>query len=199
MLNKLEISKFDDSINFDDYPSLENSQVSEVTYYRFFMDKFLTEEVEFVTYLDADIVCINDPIKELDKITNDLKVFDLPIAGRTIGLRMERNKLNQSSERLNKIKMLNDRYFSAGVLTINYKQWVNNNIFNKLIDLSKELENHAEYHDQDVLNSHFDSNYLELNEFMNLRVGKTQITLITNIFINMQYFYTMKVTGNHGL
>ena len=91
------------------------------------------------------------PIKELDKITNDLKVFDLPIAGRTIGLRMERNKLNQSSERLNKIKMLNDRYFSVGVLTINYKQWVNNNIFNKLIDLSKELENHAEYHDQDVL------------------------------------------------
>ena len=79
MLNKLEISKFDDSINFDDYPSLENSHVSEVTYYRFFMDKFLTEEVEFVTYLDADIVCINDPIKELDKITNDLKVFDLPI------------------------------------------------------------------------------------------------------------------------
>ena len=183
MLNKLEISKFDDSINFDDYPSLENSHVSEVTYYRFFMDKFLTEEVEFVTYLDADIVCINDPIKELDKITNDLKVFDLPIAGRTIGLRMERNKLNQSSERLNKIKMLNDRYFSAGVLTINYKQWVNNNIFNKLIDLSKELENHAEYHDQDVLNSHFDSNYLELNEFMNLRVGKN-----ANYF-NNKYIY----------
>jgi len=171
-LNQFNIFKFKSEINLNNFPSLENSHVSEATYYRFFLDEYLPEGLEKVLYLDADVVCINNPIDELNKIYEDLKKSDLPLASRTIGLRMRFNDVNQTNKRFDKVHIQNDRYFNAGVMIINYPHWIKNNIFSKLINLSKELGNDAELHDQDVINSLIDSNYLELNEFMNRRIGK---------------------------
>ena len=171
-LNEFNIFKFESEINFNNFPSLENSHVSEATYYRFFLDEYLPEELEKVIYLDADVVCINNPIDELNKINEDLKRSDLPLASRTIGLRMRFNDLKKTTKRFDKVNIQNDRYFSAGVIIINYPHWIKNNIFSKLINLSKELGDNAELHDQDVINSLIDGNYLELSEFMNRRIGK---------------------------
>ena len=60
------------NINF---PNIENSHVSEATYYRIFAEKFLPKEVTFYTYLDADIICINNPILYLNAIINEMKAL----------------------------------------------------------------------------------------------------------------------------
>ena len=41
------------------------SHFSEATYYRLFISQYLPKNIEFLVYLDADIICINDPTTKL--------------------------------------------------------------------------------------------------------------------------------------
>jgi len=181
-INSFKIIKFEHSEFIIDYPSLKNSHVSEATYYRFFLDKYLPKDIEQIIYLDADIVCLNDPHPEIIKVQSDLIKFNKPLAARTTGLRMEDNDINKQNLKMDKLLMEGNRYFSAGVLFINYQKWIKDSIFQDLRTLAINLGDKAELHDQDTLNSYFDSNYLEVNEFLNFRVGK-DANISNNAFI----------------
>jgi UDP-glucose:(galactosyl)LPS alpha-1,2-glucosyltransferase len=181
-VNEFVILKFQHTNELRYFPSLDSSHVSEVTYYRFFLDKYLPLNLENIIYLDADIVCINDPIPEILKIQSDLIKYKNPLAARTIGLRMENNDVSKQKIKMKKILMENNRYFSAGVMVINFQKWIKDNIFNDLRIRAVELGDKAELHDQDTLNSYFDSNYLEINEFLNFRIGK-DANISNNAFI----------------
>ena len=50
-----------------------NAHVSEATYYRLFIEDYLPSEIDNFLYLDADIICCNDPIPILDEIIFKLK------------------------------------------------------------------------------------------------------------------------------
>ena len=181
-VNKFIILKFQHTSELKHFPSLDGSHVSEVTYYRFFLDKYLPLNLESIIYLDADIVCINDPIPEILKIQSDLIKYENPLAARTIGLRMENNDVMKQKIKMKKILMEKNRYFSAGVMVVNFQKWIKENIFNDLRIRAVELGDKAELHDQDTLNSYFDSNYLEINEFLNFRIGK-DANISNNAFI----------------
>ena len=62
-LNKIKVKKYDKKIS--NFPNIKNSHVSEATYYRLFVDDYFNNEFDDFVYLDADIICVNDPIKEL--------------------------------------------------------------------------------------------------------------------------------------
>ena len=47
--------------------NLNNSHVSEATYYRLFMDDYLPETLSKIIYLDADVVCVKNPSNEIIK------------------------------------------------------------------------------------------------------------------------------------
>jgi len=67
-LKELNIYKFDRK--FNTFPKVENSHVSEATYYRLFIDKIIPDNIKNYIYLDADIVVINN----FDNYINE--VFD---------------------------------------------------------------------------------------------------------------------------
>ena len=43
-----------------DFPNVDNTHVSEATYYRIYVDRFLDPEIETFLYVDADIIFLND-------------------------------------------------------------------------------------------------------------------------------------------
>lgn len=156
-LSNIYIHKFNKSM---DFPKLEESHVSEATYYRIFISDYLDENIEHLIYLDADTVVVNNIESELMSISKDLNISDNVIAAKTdVNLSKHSKKLTG-----------NERYFNAGVMFINYKKWVSNNCLEGLLLKMKEIQNEIIFWDQDVLNAYFNGVYLEINESYNYKV-----------------------------
>ena len=156
-LNSLEVYDFKNE-NYI-FPNIENAHVSEATYYRFFIEKYLPTNLDFVTYLDADIVIVNNPLGLIREHLDNLKKTNF-----IISVKSEPQSENEI------IKLKNNRYFNAGVMLIDYKQWLKKDMLNNLVELTNERKNDLVFWDQDVLNIYFDGEYLELTKFLNYKL-----------------------------
>ena len=163
-LNSFNIYKFNSSFKF---PSLDNSHVSEATYYRMFISSYIPKDVETVIYLDPDVICIKDYSEVLEKLVIDLKNSDYVISAMSTPVNQEMK--DTLLKRLN----IDKKYFNAGVMIIDLKKWNKFEIENKLINRLEELESKITYWDQDVLNSFFNGNYLELPKEMNYMLAES--------------------------
>ncbi len=157
-LNELKIYQFNSYANF---PNLENAHISEATYYRLYIDDYIDQDIESLIYLDADTVIVNHISEEFYKIMEDLINSDYSIAVK---------KESVNTEHTKNIKMKSEKYFNAGVMFIDYKKWIGNNISSKLQLRQEEIKKVIKFWDQDVLNSLFDGDYQELNEINNYKV-----------------------------
>lgn len=157
-LNELIIYQFNSYANF---PNLEDAHISEATYYRLYIDDYIDKNIESLIYLDADTVIVNHISEEFYKIMEDLIDSDYSIAVK---------KESVNTEHLKNIKMKSEKYFNAGVMFIDYKKWIANNIGSKLQLRQDEIKKVIKFWDQDVLNSLFDGEYQELNEINNYKV-----------------------------
>ena len=54
------------------------------------------------------------------------------------------------------------KYFNAGVVVINFQEWIKNNMKNSLLDIMRKKYEQIIYWDQDVLNCYFNGEFLEL-------------------------------------
>lgn len=134
------------------YKNISN-YVSLSTYNRFLIPK-LKPDLHKVLYLDVDII-VNCDIIEL--YNQDLKNYIL-------GAIPEKyvNKLS-TARHLTDLKLCNKhKYFNAGILLIDNKAWLNENILQKALDVEKEYRNKLSLADQDILNIIFNNNYKEL-------------------------------------
>ena len=160
MINKLYTYKFTDQDII--FPKVKNSHVSEATYYRLFFDKFIkSKDIEYLIYLDSDILCLNNPIdvfkNEISKMKKDL----IPLGAKTEGTRLN------SKDLFEKLGLKNDNHFNAGVLIIDYQYWVEKKVSSKLINILEKRFDKIIYWDQDILNIYFDDNYSKLNPYLN--------------------------------
>ena len=80
-LNKIKVKKYDKKIS--NFPNIKNSHVSEATYYRLFVDDYFNNEFDDFVYLDADIICVNDPIKELLELKKNFDNSDFVLAAKS--------------------------------------------------------------------------------------------------------------------
>lgn len=161
--HNLKIIKFQYKIG--DYPKLKNAHVSEATYYRLFIDKHISENVDFITYIDSDAYILDSPEILLKALIEELSNKDIPLAAKTT----DQFQLGESLdifERLN----INKKYFNAGVLVINLKEWRAQSIGEKLRKKVFELEESIVYWDQDILNAQFNGDYVELGESLNFLI-----------------------------
>ena len=111
--------------------------ISKATYYRFLMDRFVGD-VQFVIYMDCDIVCLRpmDFNMMYDAEAVISAVQDLPEVAR------------ESAGRLG----LHSPYFNAGVLVINLPQWrARHIVFKAMAYLDQNPE--TTLMDQDALNA----------------------------------------------
>jgi len=145
-----------------DFPNLKNNHISKATYFRFFIEDYIPKEIETLVYLDCDIVCINNPEGILNSIS--ARIHDEKF---TIGVATEYIKNEHTKEVFERLELKSQNYFNAGVMVINYQQWKNQKLKNKLLTLMDQIYDKIDFWDQDVLNKNFDGNYLEISNYLN--------------------------------
>tara|TARA_A100001011_G_C14307223_1_gene843707 strand:- start:1644 stop:2582 length:939 start_codon:yes stop_codon:yes gene_type:complete len=195
----LSIYKFEIE-NFE-FPNVEGKHVSEATYYRLFIDNLIPRDIDYYTYLDADIVCINNPTLYLEELVDEIENEDF-----IIGCRTEFNKLSENSDLFSNLFMKSAKYFNAGVMLVNHQRWQKENIGEKLLKMLEKLNDRIEYWDQDVLNSYFDGNYKEISRNLNFPIILNKQIDIGDvedkgIFLHYQSNkkpWTIKGNFNHG-
>jgi len=107
-LNKLEIYKFD--YDLSTIQETLYGHISEATYYRLFLDRYLPDNLDYILYVDADIICYRDPIPLIKEEIQKLSKSEFIISARTEVFREK--KIEPHWERLS---LKGDRYFNAGV------------------------------------------------------------------------------------
>ena len=124
-------------------------------YNRFLIPLILKDITDKVLYLDADIICLK-PIKDLKKINIDDKIIAV----------VEESNDYVVKKRIKDLHLKTNKYFNSGVLYINIKNWLNNDINNKLINYAKTASDLI-FPDQDILNVVLEKNCLYIDKKYN--------------------------------
>ena len=154
----IEFIKIDkSSLSSIDYKN-ECEYVSVSTYNRF-LAPMLKKHLKKAIYLDVDIIVAGDIRKFYQQNLNNHIIGAIP-------------DLCRNPEYLNNVKSeiglsSNSKYFNAGVLLIDCKKWVENDITDKLFETEKKYRTRLRMADQDVLNIFFENNYEMYNEMYN--------------------------------
>ena len=137
------------------------SHVSEATFYRLFMSQYLPKSIEFLVYLDADIICVNDPTSKLMETFSQLNFESSVVAAWS-----ERTK-EQNSTVFDRLNLKSDNYFNAGVLLINFNKWVKQDVESNLSKILNLRFYELDEYDQDILNIYFDGQFRKLDDNLN--------------------------------
>lgn len=157
-LRDLSIYKFKKgSIKF---PNLYDKHVSEATYYRLFIDRYLPSDIDYIFYVDADAFFINSFEFKLndEKLKLDKSPYTISVLS------------SNSHDNYSRLNLQNDKYFNAGVMLINYKRWLKNKSTTDLLHILENTKLNLEFWDQDILNMYFDGEYQELPLTLNYNV-----------------------------
>ena len=163
--NQIKIYKFDfDSIEF---PKIDKAHISKATYFRLFFQKYLPQDIDFITYIDSDIICLSNPINKIQEMIKKINEYELLIGAVNEG--------DQNGENKIRLGLKNEKYFNAGVMIINLKQWRKKIGIAEIIDCMDKLKNNILWWDQDVLNVLVDGDYLELSNDLNMKVSDINV------------------------
>ena len=159
--NRLEIEKkiniklyqFQDSDKlYDAYLDSKSTQLTEATYYRFFLSNYIPKNIEFLIFLDADVFAINNLDEKFLSTINKIKK-----SKKTLGAL----DVNNYDKDLNK-----EKYFNAGVMFINYKKWQETFTENLKLDFKEKNS----FMDQDILNKLFNNDFFNLDPKLNVHL-----------------------------
>lgn len=168
------------SINIYDFNDLDTelppikTHISEATYYRMFVSNFITDNIKYLVYLDADIICLNDPASMIKNTIGTMKKEDTSIAALPEKYRAQENKWIQ---RLN----LKNYYFNAGVLIIDLERWVDEEAQKNLLSILKQRYDVIKDYDQEVMNIFFNEKYTSLNVYSNYQATSADPELLVKI------------------
>jgi UDP-glucose:(galactosyl)LPS alpha-1,2-glucosyltransferase len=195
-LNSLDIYKFQ---NYDfDFPNISNKHVSEATYYRLFISKYIPDDIKHLIYIDADAFFLNPLKKDLYPIFENFQKSNFGIAAKTTNEVLDDPTIKE-------LGLTKSMYFNAGILFIDYERWRNEKYFVKLIDILENSKIQFKSWDQDILNIFFDGNYFELNEELNFNINRierkneNQIDLIEKNVTIIHYIGSPKPWNIKGL
>ena len=145
----------DDNL-FSDFPIGKSYQTDHVgssmaTYYRLFLSRVLSDNIEKVIYLDGDIL-VMDSLQGLWNIDMSEKaIAAVP------------DSYNNDITHYNRLRYSQEQgYFNAGVLLINLKYWREHKVENIFLDYVINYPERLACHDQDVMNYVFKDVKIEL-------------------------------------
>ena len=160
-INLIKIYKFD--FNSIDFPKINGAHVSKATYFRLFFQEYLPKNINFITYVDSDIICLNSPQERIqdaiDLIDNKEQLLGAV------------NDVSENNPNKDRLSMKSEKYFNAGVMVINLKLWRDKIEINEIISSMNRLRDKILWWDQDVLNVLVDGNYLEISSDFNMKVS----------------------------
>lgn len=132
---------------------------SYATYFRLIAFEYLSTNIISILYLDADVICKGN-LKEL---------FQLNLANSFAAVVLDVDNMQQSSATRLKLTDLNGKYFNAGVIYVNLKKWIENDLSKKSLELVRGKTNFGKlkYLDQDALNILFQTQNIYLSRDYN--------------------------------
>lgn len=151
----IKFYRMDDCL-FSDFPIGKSYQTDHVgssmaTYYRLFLTRLLSDDIEKVIYLDGDILVV-DSLQEL---------WDMDMSDKAIAAVAD--SYNNDITHYNRLRYPQKQgYFNAGVLLINLKYWREHKVESKFLDYVANYPERLACHDQDVLNYIFKDAKMEL-------------------------------------
>ena len=89
-----------------DFPNIENVHISVATYFRLFIKNYLPKDEKYFVFMDPDVICIQDPINEIETSIKKLNTTEFTIAAKT--------EHSDGVERIN----VTDKYFIGVILLI---------------------------------------------------------------------------------
>jgi lipopolysaccharide biosynthesis glycosyltransferase len=152
-----------------EFYNVEQSHISKATFYRLYISSLFKNEDKKLIYLDADIVCVANPIEEISSAISNLELEDKCLAFADEFYR------HQNKEPFLRLEMSGTSYFNAGVMIVDTQRWIENEYSKKSINLIEKLKNKAQFWDQDILNSLVDGDYSSLNGNLNYRTSGISI------------------------
>ena len=162
-LNNLEIFEFS---NLDNkFPNVKTSHISDATYYRLFLDEYLDSQLDFLIYLDADVVAISNPLPYFGVKIKNIINKNYAIAAYT------HETIPKNDKRSISLGITKGKYFNAGVMVIDMVKWQELEIKKQAIKIIEEKNEKLTLWDQDVLNIIFNGNYEEIQKEFNYNVN----------------------------
>lgn len=131
---------------FDGYQEKENLPIS--MYYRLLIPHVLLDYTDKILYVDADTLCLNS--------ISELFSFNF---GSNIIAAVEDS--GSAADNARDKSICNNGYFNSGVMLINTKKWVTENIVSKFNEMI--FSDNYQYPDQDVLNIILSGNVMYLD------------------------------------
>lgn len=150
----IEFIKIDDNIFKDCKITNECNHITKQTYYRFIIPQ-LKPQLQKAFYFDCDVIVNNS----LNKFWN-INLKDYYVAA-------IEDFWQEAATYYKSIGI--SKSFNAGVLLINNKKWLQDNITQKLFLNVKNLNNKLRWVDQDILNYTFNNNVLFVSPIYNLQ------------------------------
>jgi lipopolysaccharide biosynthesis glycosyltransferase len=134
----------------------DGDHLTKSTYYRLFIELFIPMDYDSVIYLDTDILIINSidvlltfcPVKPIAAVSHYSVAESLRL--------FHTNSLE---------------YFQAGVLVINYKEWLKYNVLVRSRHILQNENSRILFWDQDILNIIFAQNWEILDNSYNVHNG----------------------------
>lgn len=146
----LHIYDMDKSL-FADFPVRAKDHITIVAYYRLKIADILPQSLNRIIYLDCDMI-VTGSLTPLWK--TDLNGYALAAVPDVLSFMSETyERLSLSKDRL---------YFNSGMLLINLDQWRNTDIFVPALQLAEKKTETLLWHDQDILNVLFHTQWLSL-------------------------------------
>ena len=162
-LNNLEIFQFS---NLDNkFPNVKTSHISEATYYRLFLEDYLDNQVDFLIYLDADVIALANPLPYFAVKIQNIINKKYAIAAYT------HESIPKNDKRSISLGITNGKYFNAGVMVIDMAKWKELEIKKQAIKIIQEKNEKLILWDQDVLNIIFNGNYEKIQKEFNYNVN----------------------------
>lgn len=126
------------------------------TYFRVLSFEYLSDSIETLLYLDADVICKGSLKNIVDIKFNDEYAAVIP----------DNDNMQESSAARLKTPEMNGRYFNAGVLYVNLIKWHECKLTPYLLDLLKGNTSYGrlKYLDQDALNIAFKQNNIYISK-----------------------------------
>ena len=185
-LKELNIYKFERK--FNTFPKVENSHVSEATYYRLFFNDYINniEDFETITYVDCDMICLKDPFITISEHSKNLIESEYVLAARK-----EKFETIEMEKIIKNLQLSSSKYMNAGLLIIDVNKCINGNLTQKLSEKLLQIENNIIYWDQDVFNAYLDGAFYELPESLNCYTN-LEDNIIVREEIKIVHFYGNK-------
>jgi lipopolysaccharide biosynthesis glycosyltransferase len=163
---KVKIIKFNKE--FRVLNNVKKSHLSEVTYYRLYLDKLLDIKEGFLIYFDADLYFMNDINKFLENSIKHMRRNN-----QILGAVKEDIITELNIEYFQRLQFKDKPYFNAGFIIFNIKICNEIKLFQNLRTRLQEIDFDLKYWDQDILNSVVNGEFYQLDEKINSGVDLT--------------------------